>query len=106
YTEAVTGYNAYDQPPGTETIIPSSQGTLAGTYTQQMPYAPSGQELSYTDSAAGGLPAETVTTGYDSAGEPNALSGTGSYVDSLSYTIQGQPVHYKMDTSSEPPSIH
>jgi RHS repeat-associated protein len=105
YTEAVTGYNAYEQPSGTETIIPSSQGTLAGTYTQQMTYAPSGQELSYTDSAAGGLPAETVTTGYDSAGEPNALSGTGSYVDSLSYTNLGQPLQYKMGTSSEPAYI-
>jgi RHS repeat-associated protein len=102
YTEAVTGYNSYEQPSGTQTVIPSAQGALAGTYSQQMTYAPSGQELSYTDSAAGGLPSETVTTGYDSAGEPNALTGTSPYVNSLSYTNLGQPLQYKMGTSAEP----
>jgi len=46
-----------------------------------------------------------VTTGYDSAGEPSALTGTGSYVDSLSYTSLGQPLQYKMGTSAEPAYI-
>ncbi|MGD0603158.1 MAG: RHS repeat-associated core domain-containing protein [Streptosporangiaceae bacterium] len=59
----------------------------------------------YSDSAAGGLPSETVTTGYDSAGEPNSLTGSGSYVDSLSYTNLGQPLQYKMGTSTEPAYI-
>jgi RHS repeat-associated protein len=102
YTEAVTSYNQYEKPSETETVIPSAQGALAGTYTQQLTYAPSGQELTYTDSAAGGLPSETVTTGYDSAGEPNALTGTSPYVTSLSYTNLGQPLQYQMGTSGEP----
>jgi RHS repeat-associated protein len=105
YTEAVTGYNAYERPSGTQTVIPSAQGALAGTYSQQLTYAPSGQELTYTDSAAGGLPSETVTTGYDSAGEPNALTGTSPYVTSLSYTNLAQPLQYKMGTSGEPAYI-
>jgi RHS repeat-associated protein len=102
YTEAVTGYNSYELPSGTQTVIPAAQGALAGTYTQQDSYAPDGQLTSYTDSAAGGLPAETVTTGYDSAGEANSLGGTVTYVDSLSYTNLGEPLQYTMGTSSQP----
>jgi RHS repeat-associated protein len=102
YTSQVTGYAANGQPSGTEAIIPVSQGALAGTYTQTFTYAPSGQQTSYTDSAAGGLPAETVTTGYDNAGNPNSLTGTSPYVDSLSYTNLGQPLQYTMGTTAEP----
>jgi RHS repeat-associated protein len=102
YTEAFTGYASSGQPSGTETIIPSSQGALAGTYTQTYTYAPDGQETSYTDSAAGGLPAETVTVGYNNAGEPDSLTGASPYVDSLSYTNLDQPLQYTMGTSSDP----
>ncbi len=102
YTKQVTGYAANGQPSGTQTIIPASQGALAGTYTQTFTYAPSGQETSYTDSAAGGLPAETVTTGYNSAGYEDSLTGASPYVDSLSYTNLNQPLLYTMGTSSEP----
>jgi RHS repeat-associated protein len=102
YTEEYTGYNSQGLPEGTETIIPSAQGNLAGTYSQSYTYAPDGQETSYTDSAAGGLPAETVTIGYDSAGDEDSLTGANSYVDSLSYTDLDQPLQYQMGTSSEP----
>jgi RHS repeat-associated protein len=102
YTEEVTGYNSYGMPSGTETIIPAAQGALAGTYTQQDSYAPDGQLTSYADSAAGGLPAETVTTGYNTAGEADSLAGTSTYVDSLSYTNLGQPLQYTMSTASQP----
>ncbi|HXS64574.1 MAG TPA: RHS repeat-associated core domain-containing protein [Streptosporangiaceae bacterium] len=102
YTEQVTGYAANGQPSGTQTVIPVSQGALAGTYTQTDTYAPNGQLTSYTDSAAGGLPAETVTTGYDNAGNPASLTGTSPYVDSLTYTNLGQPQQYTMGTTSEP----
>jgi RHS repeat-associated protein len=102
YTEEVTGYNTQELPSGTETIIPSAQGALAGTYTTSYTYAPTGQVTSYTDSAAGGLPAETVTTGYDAAGNPISLTGASSYVDSLTYTNLEQPLQYTMGTSAEP----
>jgi RHS repeat-associated protein len=102
YTEAVTGYNAQELPSGTDTIIPASQAALAGTYTQTDTYAPTGQQTSYADSAAGGLPSETVTIGYNSAGAEDSLTGASPYVDSLSYTNLGQPLQYTMDTSSEP----
>jgi RHS repeat-associated protein len=102
YTEQISGYNSYELPSGTETIIPPAQGNLAGTYTVSYSYAPSGQMTSYTDSAAGGLPTETVTTGYDAAGERDSLTGADSYVDSLSYTNLGQPLQYTLGKSSEP----
>jgi RHS repeat-associated protein len=85
-----------------KTIIPASQGALGGTYTQTYTYAPNGQETSYTDSAAGGLPAETVTTGYDSVGNPSSLTGASPYVNSLSYTNLSQPQRYTMGASAEP----
>jgi hypothetical protein len=102
YTQQFTGYAPNGQPTGTKTIIPASQGALGGTYTQTFTYAPNGQQTSYTDSAAGGLPAETVTTGYDSVGNPNSLTGASPYVNSLSYTNLSQPQQYTMGTASEP----
>jgi RHS repeat-associated protein len=102
YTEEVTGYNANGLPAGEETIIPAAQGALAGTYTQNFTYAPNGQLTSYTDSSAGGLSAETVTTGYNSAGQPDSLTGASSYVSNLTYTGLGNPLQYQEGTSSEP----
>ncbi|WP_051450260.1 RHS repeat domain-containing protein [Actinospica robiniae] len=102
YTEQITGYNAYGLPSGQQITVPAAQGKLAGTYSQTYTYAPTGQETSYTDSADGGLPAETVTTGYDSAGQPGSLTGTSSYVSKLTYTDLGQPLQYQEGTSSDP----
>jgi YD repeat-containing protein len=98
YTDQVTGYAPNGQPSGTETIIPAGQSALAGTYT----CAPTGQETSYTDSAAGGLPAETVTLGYNNAGEEDSLTGASPYANSLSYTNLGKPLQYTLGTGSEP----
>ncbi|HZR53727.1 MAG TPA: polymorphic toxin-type HINT domain-containing protein [Streptosporangiaceae bacterium] len=105
YIEQVTGYNTQGMPSGSETIIPTMQGALAGAYTTSYTYAPSGQMTSYTDSAVGGLPAETITSGYDSVGEPDSLTGTSTYVDSLTYTNLGQPLQYTLGTATEPAYI-
>jgi RHS repeat-associated protein len=103
YTEKVLGYYGTGQPTGTETIIPSAEGALAGTYIQEDAYnAVTSQPTSYTDSAAGGLPQEKYGYGYDNAGDPTSLTGTWSYVGALSYTQLGQPQEYKMNSSSEP----
>ena len=105
YTEQVTGYSSQGLPSGTAIVVPAAQGPLAGTYTRQFRYAPTGQLTSYTYSADGNLPAETVTTGYDAAGEPNALTGVSPYVSALSYTDIGQPLQYQLGTSSQPAYI-
>jgi len=103
YTDAVTGYNAFGEPKGGYTVIPSAQGNLAGTYlTEYTSYTPAGQLAAYEDSAAGGLPAETVSYGYDAAGQPTSATGIWAYAYSLSYTELGQPLEYKMGSGSEP----
>jgi RHS repeat-associated protein len=104
YTESVTSYNAYELPAGTETVIPSSAGALAGTYKQGDTYAVYGDEPdSYYDYAAGGLPAETVDIGYNSSDEPVSIgSSLWDYVASLSYTEFGQPEEYAFGNTTEP----
>jgi RHS repeat-associated protein len=104
YTEQVIGYNGYGLSDGTETIIPSAQGKLAGTYVQEYKTFNAFDDLpeSYEDSAAGGLPQEIISTGYDNAGDPTSLAGTWAYVDTLSYTELGQPEEYQMGPSAEP----
>jgi RHS repeat-associated protein len=106
YTEGVLGYNSYGLPTGTETVIPSSAGALAGTYKQADYYSTYGNlETSYYDAySAGGLPAETVYTGYNSAGEPVSLTSSLSwdYVSQLSYTELGQPQEYAFGTTTQP----
>jgi RHS repeat-associated protein len=104
YTESVIGYNSYELPTGTETVIPSSAGALAGTYKQGDTYAVYGDALaSYYDYAAAGLPAETVDIGYDSSDEPDSVgSSLWDYVASLSYTEFGEPEQYAFGNSTEP----
>jgi len=104
YTQQVTGYNSYELPTGTETVIPPAQGALAGTYETGYTYDPDTMALSkYYDSAAGGLPAETVGIGYDTASDPVSMASSGtpswSYVSSLSYTESGQPLQYQLGPS-------
>jgi RHS repeat-associated protein len=101
YTQKTIGYNSYALPTGAETIIPSALGALGGTYETGDTYNPDTAALSsYYDAAAGGLPAETVDIGYDTADDPVSLGSTGStqwsYVTSLSYTEYGQPLEYEL----------
>jgi RHS repeat-associated protein len=104
YTEKVIGYDGWGMSQGTETIIPSAQGDLAGTYIQEnVTYdAYTDQLEAYEDSAAGGLPAEEVKESYDTAGDPVSIGGNWAYVDSLTYTDLGQPDEYTSGSSAEP----
>ena len=45
YTEQVSGYDSHGEPTGEQTIIPSAQGALAGTYVQTYSYAPDASRL-------------------------------------------------------------
>jgi hypothetical protein len=67
---------------------------------------PAQQLDQYVDAAAGGLPAETVSIGYDNAADPvDVTSSQGSYVSALSYTELGQPQEYQYGTSAAPPGV-
>jgi RHS repeat-associated protein len=102
YTQQVIGYNSFGLPTGTQTVIPSAQGALAGTYSTGDTYdTDTGALSTQFSAAAGGLPSETVDYGYDTAGNPvSAGSSVYSYVTSLSYTELGQPSEYKLGPSS------
>jgi len=102
YTEKVNGYNADGLATGSTVTV--SAGPMAGTYKQSDYYSGYGdEETSYADTAAGGLPAETVDTGYDTADNPISMtSSLWDYVSTLSYTELGQPLEYAFGTTTEP----
>jgi len=102
YTQSVTGYNAYGLPQGVSTQI--GAGTWSGTYKELYTYTSSGNQVSdVTYQAAGDLPLEDVTTGFDAADDPVSLgSSLWTYVASLDYTELGQPQEYALGTSNEP----
>jgi RHS repeat-associated protein len=109
FTEQVLGYDVYEESEGTKTVIPSTSqtGALAGTYETQDGYDTyTGELSSYYDTAAGGLPAETVNIGYNTANDPVSVSSTiGDYVASLSYTELNQPQEYTLGTTNDPVTV-
>ena len=69
YTEEVTGYNAQEQPSGTETTSRPRRARSPAPTPSSYTYAPTGTHVLHR--LGRGRPApETVTTGYDTAGEP------------------------------------
>lgn len=91
YIQRVTGYDAYARPTGEQTIIPASQGALAGTYARSQTYTSTGQVATQTLPAMGGLPAETITTGYSNEGLANSTVGDKQYVNSTARNPYGAP---------------
>ena len=86
YKTAITSYNSNYLPTGTDITIPASEGGLANTYSFGATYNEDGTIATSTMPAAGSLPAETLTYGYDAFGNPTTLSGAATYVSGTSYT--------------------
>jgi RHS repeat-associated protein len=101
YTTAVIGYDTYGNSRGTKLTLPAAEGALAiaGGYVSQDYYNPIGTLNHTIDSAAGGLPQETINYGYDSYDRPNAIRGTWNYVDSVAYTEYDEPQLYEFPTA-------
>ncbi|WP_238005997.1 RHS repeat-associated core domain-containing protein [Dactylosporangium sp. AC04546] len=96
YTTTVTGYDNGYRPLGTTTVIPSSlnlPGLPSGNYTTSTTYYVDGSVKTISYPAAGGLPAETVTTTYDNTGRPLTLGSdpNAMYVAGTSYYGWGAP---------------
>lgn len=95
YTTTVTGYSNDYQPTGQRVSLPDvpSLGSLAGTsYTTGYTYTQDGRPNETKLPAAAQLPAETTQVGYDSANQPNRLSGAGDfgiYVTAMTYSPFG-----------------
>ncbi|MFJ9083830.1 polymorphic toxin-type HINT domain-containing protein [Streptomyces sp. NPDC102384] len=96
YTSKVTAYDRQYRPIRTATVIPASEGALAGTYQSGTTFKPSGLTASETYSAAGALPGGTVAYGYDD----KTLRRTSVYgqgmTSSISYSLTGKPQQYTM----------
>lgn len=94
YTTATTGYSTLGSPAA-QTVTIGGSTLLANSYTTSYTYAADGGPLTQTDPAEGGLPAEKLTTGYDTygavagqtSGGPN---GVHHIVSGISYTSIGQ----------------
>ncbi|WP_109746774.1 RHS repeat-associated core domain-containing protein [Salinispora mooreana] len=101
YTTAVTGYTDRYQPSGTNITIPTAEGALAGTYTSSTAYDLAGKTVRQTLPGIGGLPAETITTEYDTNGYLQSTTGqiAGSpdipYLAETAYYLHG-PVHHTL----------
>ncbi|PMR57421.1 hypothetical protein C1A38_29985, partial [Verrucosispora sp. ts21] len=92
YTTAVTGYTNSYQPTGTTMTIPAAEGALAGTYGSTFTYDKAGHLTSSSQPGVGGLPAETLTFGYDNNGYPTTMTGAATYIAATSYYAHG-PTH-------------
>jgi RHS repeat-associated protein len=96
YTNKVTAYDRLYRPIRTATVIPASEGALAGTYQSGQTFKPSGLPAGETYSAAGALPGGTVSYGYDD----KTLRRTSVYgqgmTSNVSYSLTGKPLQYTM----------
>lgn len=90
YVVAPTGYDDRYRPTGVRWTIPTGEGNLAGTYTTTFGYDAADHLTTIAYPARAGLPAETVTTGYDNRGYATTLTGAGNYVTATGYSGTGQ----------------
>ncbi|WP_330268436.1 RHS repeat-associated core domain-containing protein [Streptomyces griseorubiginosus] len=108
-TTAVLAYNSLGKIAAEKTTLanlPTDEAALAPAagYTTSYTYKPTGAPATEADPAEGGLPAETLTTGYDTFGEPTSLSSSGTnawtYVSAVGYSESGQLLQYTFGPST------
>jgi RHS repeat-associated protein len=106
YTSAVLAYNAQMLPEATKVTLTGEGTTLVPSagYTTSYGYNLTGSLHDQQDPASGGLPAETITYGYDQFGQPTTLTGSGGvtwdYVAATGYSEFGQPLQYTFGPST------
>lgn len=103
YVQQAVNFNVFGESLGEQTVIPSAaQGTVLGK-TWKITHSYTGVNgLLWTDgyTLGGGLPAETVTHGYNDDDQPNAVVGTYSYLQGTTYSAYGQVAQAKLGTST------
>ena len=101
YEEKVLAYDARNRPTTRQWTIPGVATGVSGTYKMAYTYDPADhlRSVQYPGNAGGGL-GETVTTGYDSLGQPTTLTGTNTYVSASSYTTNGSLSTQTLGTTS------
>ncbi|MEU4578730.1 RHS repeat-associated core domain-containing protein [Nonomuraea sp. NPDC023979] len=102
YTERIDAYDHAGRPVKYTVVVPQEEGALAGNYTFTTAYNPDGSVRSRGYPAAGGLPAENVTTTYDELSRPTRLTGSlGTYVSATTYSATGAPLQYELSTGGK-----
>ncbi|WP_157856480.1 MULTISPECIES: ricin-type beta-trefoil lectin domain protein [Streptomyces] len=100
YKSAVNSYDVNGHPTSTAVVIPAAEGRLAGTYTTTATYKADGSVSGVTVPAAGPLPSEKITTGYDLTGLPVFTYGTTDYVRETRYSNFGETEQLTLGVSS------
>ncbi|WP_433073379.1 RHS repeat-associated core domain-containing protein [Dactylosporangium sp. CA-052675] len=97
YTTRIDGMNELYKPTGETISIPSSETGISGLYSYTFAYTAGGADLATTMPAAGGLPREKLTVGYNTLGQLDTLktnlSSTGDdvfVVNGTQYTRYGE----------------
>ncbi|MEU1899255.1 RHS repeat-associated core domain-containing protein [Nocardiopsis dassonvillei] len=89
YRTDVISYDRLNRPLIYEVVLPEAEGELAGTYDFTNQYNPDGSTRTIHMPAAGNLPRETLSYGYDTLGNPTTLRGRDRIVAETSYTKLG-----------------
>ncbi|MER6528234.1 hypothetical protein [Streptomyces sp. NPDC001508] len=100
YTTVVTAYDKLYRPTRTATVIPASEGALAGTYRSGTTYKPSGLVASPSYSAAGSLPGGSINYTYeDQTLRPISVFGQGM-TSTATYSHTSEPLVYTFGLTS------
>lgn len=89
FTTTTQGYTNRGLPTGSVYTTPAIAGHPAASYTTTTTYGAADEPLSTTMPAAGDLPAETLTYGYNSKGLPTTMAGLETYVSATTYHAIG-----------------
>jgi len=101
------GFDARYRATRLDQTLPTAAGTgLAGTYSTTTTYDGMDRPTSVTYPAAGGLAAETVTTGYNGAFPTTLTSPTTTYVSATGYSNIGEITSRVMGTAGTTGSLH
>ncbi|MEU2065193.1 RHS repeat-associated core domain-containing protein [Streptomyces sp. NPDC013455] len=90
YTVSAGGFDSRGRPLNTTVSIPTNVNGLSGDYTTKYAYDSADHITAVTYPKAGGLDEETVTTTYNTYGQPSKLaSDTQTYVKTTTYDAYG-----------------
>ncbi|MFF2367885.1 RHS repeat-associated core domain-containing protein [Streptomyces sp. NPDC058122] len=97
YKTSVVAYDRLYRPLRTSVTVPSTEGTLQGTYLSATTYNESGTVRGVGYPAAGALAADTVTYTYeDGTLRPVKVSGPLNLAATTAYYNTGKPFQYSM----------
>ncbi|MEV4373733.1 RHS repeat-associated core domain-containing protein [Nonomuraea sp. NPDC049637] len=104
YVKTIGGYTVGYQPTQVTYTIPAAQGGVNGAYTYVHTYHPDGSPRTTRLPAAGQLPQEELSHGYDALGLPDTLGTTstsgGTYVTGTDYTSFAEVAKIKLKNNA------